>query len=266
MRVRNSYAPPLIGGVSSNHALATAIYARRLGLDVTLVLLPEPRAEHVKTNLLAMLQTGAELRLAGPKAARHGADTYEIAMGGSSPLGTVGFVAAGFELAAQVASGALPQPDVVYAALGTGGSAVGLALGCAAAGLGTEVVAVRASSPGTSSTARLGRLQRQTLALLRTWAPTFPSAAAPRIEARQLGHGYALATSKSRAAAALALRHQLPGVEPTYTAKTLAALVADAERLKGKVVLLWLGGNSRPLPEPTATLADVPRELREWAK
>ena len=45
------------------------------------------------------------------------------------PLGTVGYVAAGLELAAQVEAGEIAAPDRIYIATGTMGSAGGLALG-----------------------------------------------------------------------------------------------------------------------------------------
>src|SRR5262249_30467592 len=52
------------GGVGSNHAVATAIYATRLGMRVVLALLPEPPDDRVRQNLLADLAAGAELHLA----------------------------------------------------------------------------------------------------------------------------------------------------------------------------------------------------------
>eukprot|EP00729_Bicosta_minor_P000800 gene800-4739_t len=72
-------------------------------------------------------------------------NAYPIPAGGSSPLGNVGFVNAALELEEQISAGLLPAPDAIYIAMGSMGSAVGLAIGLAAVGLGlhTRVVAVR---------------------------------------------------------------------------------------------------------------------------
>jgi 1-aminocyclopropane-1-carboxylate deaminase/D-cysteine desulfhydrase-like pyridoxal-dependent ACC family enzyme len=49
------------GAAGSNHALATAIYCKELGLDSSLFLLPQPNARYVRNNLLMALQSGAEI-------------------------------------------------------------------------------------------------------------------------------------------------------------------------------------------------------------
>src|SRR5204863_6183468 len=68
---------------------------------------------------------------------------YFLTVGGSSALGTLGYVDAALELAAQVERGELPAPTHVLVALGSGGTAAGLVLGFALAGLGSGVVAVQ---------------------------------------------------------------------------------------------------------------------------
>ncbi len=79
------------GGVGSNHAVATAIYAAQLGMRAVLVLLPEPPDDRVRAHLLADLAAGAELHLSSVRdpltarratSAQHGA-LYVIAAGGS---------------------------------------------------------------------------------------------------------------------------------------------------------------------------------------
>ena len=79
--------------------------------------------------------------------ARHlrltGAEPMVIPAGGSSPLGVAGYVNAGLELAAQVADGLVPEPDLVYVAAGTTGTSVGLKLGLKLAGLHTRVLPIR---------------------------------------------------------------------------------------------------------------------------
>jgi hypothetical protein len=59
-----------------------------------------------------------------------------------------------------------------------------------------------------------------------------------------LGEGYAVPTSESQAAVALAAAHGLH-LETTYTGRALAALAADAGTLAGKTVLFWNTFSSR---------------------
>ncbi|MFI9508208.1 pyridoxal-phosphate dependent enzyme [Nocardia sp. NPDC052566] len=67
---------------------------------------------------------------------------YYLPVGGSNPIGALGYVEGALELAAQIASGALPEPARVVTAVGSGGTAAGLALGLRIAGLRTRVLGV----------------------------------------------------------------------------------------------------------------------------
>jgi D-cysteine desulfhydrase len=264
------------GGVGSNHAVATAIYAAQLGMRAVLVLLPEPADDRVREHLLADLRFGAEVRLA-PEAGRSaaiarrltgGREPYVIAAGGSSSLGNLGFVNAAFELKDQIDRGEMPEPSVVYVAMGTMGTAVGLALGLRAAGLGTRVVAVRASSPGTSSEARMLAMAAETEAHLRGLTPSFPPiglrSGDVTIVARQLGAGYGRATRKGLRAIEIAREHAGLELEHVYTGKALAALAEDAPGLSREVVLFWNTHNSRRLDVRGLDPREVPAALRGY--
>ena len=87
-------------------------------------------------------------------------------MGGSSWLGNIGFVAAGLELADQIERGEAERPDRLYVGTGTMGTAVGLAIGLAAAGLETEVNAVRVSDVSIMNREKLDRLLRKTVMMM----------------------------------------------------------------------------------------------------
>jgi D-cysteine desulfhydrase len=268
-RIRAARTVVTSGGVGSNHAVATAIYAAQLGMRVELRLLPEPPDDRVRKNLLADLAAGAELHLMRTRA-RAGEEEgrYLIAAGGSSPLGNAGFVNAAFELAAQIDRGEVPEPDVIYMAMGTMGAAVGLAIGLRAAGLRSRLTAVRASSPGTSSEARLFAMAAETAAYLRALDPSLPPLDPARtdltIDGGHLGPGYGLATGKATRAVALA--HELEGLdlEHVYTGKALAALIDHAPRLSDSVVLFWSTHSSRQLPLRDVDPLDVPADLRGY--
>ena len=144
------------GGAGSNHALSTAMYAREVGLKSISMLMPQPNARYVRRNLLMSHYCGAELHPCGSglesvrnmplvyaaaiyQLLRHrlrkGRLPYFIPPGGSSLLGVVGFVNAALELGRQIAGGEMPEPEYIYVACGTMGTAAGLTLGLRAARL-----------------------------------------------------------------------------------------------------------------------------------
>lgn len=236
-----------VGAYGSHHALATAIYAREVGLGSHLVLYPQPLTEHVLDDLLLDHAVGAELtRAAGPiravwRSRKLGkrADTARIAPGGSDALGTVGFVEAGLELGAQVEAGELPSPDAIVVAAGTCGTAAGLALGCELAGLETRVVAVRVVPAVITNRFTVRRLKRGALKLLRRAGLEAPlRASVPvEIEPRQLGAGYGVPTPAAEDAVTRMAQAGIE-VETTYTGKAAAALF-QAGAFAGERVLFW---------------------------
>jgi 1-aminocyclopropane-1-carboxylate deaminase/D-cysteine desulfhydrase-like pyridoxal-dependent ACC family enzyme len=238
-----------LGGVGSHHVLATAIYGRQQGLEVEAVVFPQPLNDHVREQILADVACGARLRPTGsylgvPWAvlqARRPPATVWIAPGGSSVTGSLGYVAAGLELEAQIAAGELSRPDVIYVALGSCGTAAGLLCGLRGEDQ-LEVVAVRVVDRVACNARKVSSLVE---AITRRLAPPDEKARpAPlprwRVEHDFFGGAYGRATPQSDEAVARAAKVGLK-LEPTYTGKTMAALVADAQagRLDGKRVLFW---------------------------
>jgi D-cysteine desulfhydrase len=252
------------GPLGSNHVLATALFARELGLGCRALLFPRPPTPEVIRQTQWMALAGARITsvptprrlrraLLGTSADR-GAP-YPIPVGGSTPLGTVGFVAAAFELRAQVERGELDEPRRIWVALGTGGTAAGLALGCKLAGLRSRVVAVRVTSPWLVGPRTVRRQMHDAMSLLRRLGYRGPS---PVLRARdvdvigdQLGAGYGAPTPAG--AAAKRLFSELGGLalDDTYTAKTAAALIA-ARRGDTAIGtdLFWHTKSSAPPPFP----------------
>jgi D-cysteine desulfhydrase len=266
------------GAAGSNHALATAIHARRLGLGTVALLVPQHNSASVGKNLLHHLEAGTDLRpcangraaavetvRAFYQAARaDGRFPQVIPPGGSSPLGLAGFVDAAFELKAQVEAGLLPAPTRVYAASGTMGTVVGLTLGFAAAGLDCTTVAVRVTWEKFTSLAKARRLFHTTNHLLREADPSFPLLDFPedRFELRDefFGEDYGLWTPAG--VEAMDLAGELAGLrlEGTYTGKAMAGLLADARcgRLGKQTALFWNTYNSVPWT-PAAGAGDPAR-------
>ncbi len=232
------------GAIGTNHGLATALYARDLGMRAVLVLVPQPEDDHVRAQMQRMRASGAELRFAGGKArafALAGALTvaragpglrlpYLILPGGSVPLGCVGYAEAGLELGRQIAAGEMPEPSHVVVALGSGGTAAGLLLGLKLAGLRSRLVGVLVNDLTPVSAGGVAKLARRTQRLIRRHSAGPPPAEVELrasdldLETAWLGPGYGHPTAEGAAATA-AFADDGVVLEPVYTAKAAAALL-----------------------------------------
>jgi len=283
-RARGARRLVTTGGIGTHHGLATTIFGATLGMRTTVVVVPQPITPHVRVQLLALVAHGAELVPAGNVAAAaaqvvrvlaiatlRGERPALVPTGGSSAAGDVGFVSAGFELAEQVAAGLVPEPAEIYVPLGSGGTLAGLALGIRLAGLRSRVVGVLVTDILPPSAARLARMANATLALLRRADPTIPDARlAPAdfaIDRAELGPGYGTPTRAGEAAAARARDAGL-ALEPTYTAKCFAAVLARIESGSAPGPLLFWNTVSSVDPLRSArghpSEADLPPAIRRW--
>jgi 1-aminocyclopropane-1-carboxylate deaminase/D-cysteine desulfhydrase-like pyridoxal-dependent ACC family enzyme len=262
------------GGAGSNHALATALYAHQLGLKSISMLMPQPNAKYVCRNLLMGRYCGAELHSCGAELhqrrtiplvylattwqflrnwSRNRRWPYLIPPGGSSSLGAVGFVNAAFELKAQIDRNEIPEPDYLYVATGTMGTAAGLMLGLRAANLKTRVVPVRVIGKKFVNINGMLKLIQDTNSLLYSADQSFPhiefSEQDIGIRDEFFGQQYALFTKEGMQACKLIEERESIKLDGTYTGKTMAALIHDAEdrELANKVVLFWNTLNSRDL-------------------
>jgi D-cysteine desulfhydrase len=249
-----------VGALATNHGLATALYAREHGLRCVLVLVDQAVDDHVSVQLERIEQSGARVYLthgtlrtyaAAPWILLRHTDfrrlraPYYLGVGGSSPLGCVGFVEGALELAEQVRAGALPEPSHVVVALGSGGSAAGLVAGLRLAGLRTRVTGVVVNDRTPVDAAAVAKLARRTLSLLarRGAEPAEVSVGARDLDAHTawLGEGYGYRTDASEAARALAATREQLVLDPVYTGKAMAGLLALRERgaLGDGPVLYW---------------------------
>lgn len=256
------------GGTGSHHCLAAAIYARELGIRVAAVLLEQPDTDEVRTNLRLLESFGARtvragsLPLAVAQAARLALRYTELGppprvpyllwVGSSTPLGCAGYVNAAFELADQVREGLLPEPRAVLLPLGSKGTAAGLLLGLRLAGLDTAVVAVQVSDMPTVDARGVARIANATARLLRRSGASIPSVSfrpndltvISEAGARRYGHP----TREAEEAKDLLRRLEGLTLDSTYTAKTVAALIARPQL--PRPLLYWHTLNARPLPAP----------------
>ncbi len=231
-----------MGGIGTNHGLATAIFCQKAGLACKLLLFPQPVNDYVKKNMLLFGKYGADLQY-HKGALRAGAallvsqrilnpNAYILEAGGSSPVGTVGLVNAMFELAEQIRSGLMPEPRYIFCPLGTSGTMAGLSLGALLAGLSTTVLGVRVTmaSVGPVSIATpktVGNLMKKTWNLLKKRCRSIPNVAIgpQHVIDDYVGEGYGHATRECRAALDLVRDKENIILDPTYTAKAFAALL-----------------------------------------
>jgi 1-aminocyclopropane-1-carboxylate deaminase/D-cysteine desulfhydrase-like pyridoxal-dependent ACC family enzyme len=274
------------GYAGSNHATATAVHSSRLGIRSISCLLPQQNAAYLRRNLLVSLAVGAELHEFSSRAllvagalwtllrtrSREGRTPTVIAAGGSSALGTIGFVNAAFELHEQIEDGVLPAPQRIYVAAGSLGTAVGLAIGFAALRRNIPIHAVRVVDERFVNASRAKSLWKKTAELLHKADRSFPDVGqmGERVVLRGefFGGQYACKTPEATDAIRLATRNESLHLDRTYTAKTVACALADARegRFPKGPVLFWNTCNSADLDDLAAGAepAGLPRRLKRY--
>ena len=222
------------GAVGSHHVIATAVHGAAHDLRTHALLFAQPETAHVRENALAIDRLCASwtvlpgLRRGALAAAAHvlrvrratGRQPYLVALGGSSPLGVLGWIDGGIELAEQ-----LPEVSRVYVAVGTGGTAAGLLAGLAIAGRDVEVVGVRVATRLVANPFRIRLLARQALALRGTRARL----GRLRIVDSWMCGAYGRWDERVERAVARGREVGL-GLETTYTGKAFGACLEELER------------------------------------
>jgi 1-aminocyclopropane-1-carboxylate deaminase/D-cysteine desulfhydrase-like pyridoxal-dependent ACC family enzyme len=258
-----------LGFPASCQALAQAIYARQLGIKSLAILFPQASSEQGRRHLLLYESIGAELQALELSALAR-LITYRLQHGrfpklleASSPLGMVGYVSAGFELRDQIDHGLLPEPDLVYVALATMGTAVGLTLGFKAAGLKSCVVSVHLGNP-RATPRNMAKLFRETNEFLRSQDSSFPKFEVSENDFNirygfERPKGELLSASGTQAMAQVKELTDLQ-LDEMFTANAFVALMADADKglLKDKIILWWNSYNSRDFSDHIA-VADYRR-------
>jgi len=237
------------GGVQSNHARATAAVAAKLGMHAVLVANGTSPARPTANALLDTL-LGAEVVHVASREEREpkmreiaealragGRHPYVIPVGASIPLGALGFVHAVAELVDQ-----MPAPDIIIHSTSSGGTQAGLVAGCRLLGLSTRVVGISADDRSESLCAQVDSIVRGVSELLKV-----PEQMGTTIEVDDafVGGGYGIPTSASQEAIELVARTEAVFLDPTYTAKAMAGLIAYVRGGKftaDQTVLFWHTG------------------------
>jgi 1-aminocyclopropane-1-carboxylate deaminase/D-cysteine desulfhydrase-like pyridoxal-dependent ACC family enzyme len=239
------------GGVQSNHARVTASAAARLGLGCVLVA-NGAAPEQPTANALLDRLVGARMRYVASRDDRvpemdraateiraAGGRPYVIPIGASTPLGAAAFALAIDELLTQI-----DPPDVIVHSTSSGGTQAGLVAGCAMAGIATRVIGISADESSASLSAEI-RAILSGLEVLAGVEPETLTSAAVVVDDRFVGDGYGIPTNASRDAIALTARTEALFLDPTYTAKAMAGLIALIQEKafrQDETVLFWHTG------------------------
>jgi D-cysteine desulfhydrase len=257
-----------VGATGSTHALATVRYAHALGATAEVIRWPQEMNDCAAgVGALIALEgdrvdesahpVTAFARVAGRRvgAALARERLHWIAAGGSTPRGALGHVDAALEMMEQVREGEIPEPERVVLALGSGGTAAGVALGLAIAGSRAKVIAVRVVPRIVANRGRVTRLAEATARLIeRATGGRLPRPQIEHIHIEHVHYGGAYGReSPSGRAAALRFReiHQRT-VDPTYTAKALAAALAFGD---GQPTVFWSTFDARCIIDSTGSFS-----------
>jgi L-cysteate sulfo-lyase len=250
----------------SNHCRLTAAAGARLGLAVHIVV-SGPAVED-SANVRLMRELGATVHEAATddrrerealqdevvrEAERAGGRVRVLPVGGSEPAGAWGQVLAALEALDQAAAAGF-APDAIVLPTATGGTQAGLLVGAALAaarppdsGAAARVLGI-AVHPDPELRAKVGRLVGE----LARMAGVATPAAAIELDEGHIGPGYGLPSAPSIEASQLLARSEGILVDPVYTAKGLAGLIAGVRDggFDGQRVIFWHGGGLPALFEP----------------
>jgi D-cysteine desulfhydrase len=228
------------GGAQSNHVRMTAAVANRLGLACTVVMAGD-RPATATGNVLLLELFGPEIVWAGSRELNEGPmdyyaieaaiedacarlvaagrRPYRMPIGGASPVGALGYVRAASELREQAAAAFDGgQPELVVVADGSGGTHAGLAAGLGDLDLVLGVDVGARPDLDTQVPAKAAEVARL--------AGIGEPRGAARLDRERVGGGYGAPTDECREAVVLAARSEGLILDPVYTGKALAGLVA----------------------------------------
>ncbi|MFL9875949.1 D-cysteine desulfhydrase family protein [Paraburkholderia megapolitana] len=262
-----------VGGRQSNHARLTAAAAARVGMKCELVLsrlVPIDDDDYVENgNVVLDRLFGAvihdipgnvsALQVAEERAATlrsQGRKVYVCPLGGSSPVGCLGYVSCALELLDQSRESGI-EFDHIVVPNGSGGTQAGLVAGLIASGVPpTKVVGYTVLAPLEKAFATTCEKIGQTLALIDS-SLTF-STSDVVLHGEQLGSGYGLPTDSMRRAVNLLASQEGLLLDPVYSGKAFAGLIQSVESGRfgaGQKVLFLMSGGTPSLFAYRSTFA-----------
>jgi len=241
------------GSAQSNHARQTAAAAAKFGLACTLVLRGE-EVQEARGNLLLNRLFGADVVWAGEQPIperleevaedlrARGRRPYVIPLGGSNPIGAVGYVVAMEEFLAQCAESAVSFDRIVFAT-GSGGTQAGLLAAARALCCGSRILGISVSLDAEGLRRQLAEIATATakhLDLSLVFAPEDFE-----VEDRYLGGGYGVVGDLERSAIRVMAQTEGLLLDPVYTGRAFGGVLDLIKRgtfTPEERVLFWHTG------------------------
>lgn len=250
-----------VGARQSNHARLTAAAAARLGLRCELALtraVPKFEPEYTDNgNVLlddllgarvhdlpgdANAQAFAEARASDLR--QQGRNPYVIPVGGSTPIGCLGYADCAREIAGQARAMGILFDEIILPN-GSGGTHAGLVAGFAVMDDPTPILAFTIAAPPDAARAATLDKASQTARLIQPAAQVAEGAV--RVDGSQIGAGYGIPTDAMRAAVRQLASSEGLVIDPVYGGKAFAGLlggIADGAWGAGKNVLFVMTGGA----------------------
>ncbi len=255
------------GAVGSNFAEATALHAPRVGLTPGAICFPQPltpeaershRVVQARAHVVEIAHWSL-LPLASERVRRSDASAQVLSQVTFGAESLFGYVAAGLELAQQIARGECPLPARVVLPIGSAATSAGLLAGLSLArkiGIlrgAPRLVPVRIAPFPLSRRGRVVSLARESLARLAELsgdaklALTKSELLPVSLVTDQLGAGYAQPTAQGAQAREMFARAGYPILDDTYSAKAAAHVLAASDG-DGPVLLWCTKSSASPSP------------------
>ncbi|KAF1009823.1 MAG: D-cysteine desulfhydrase [Pseudomonas fluorescens] len=246
------------GAIQSNHVRQTAAVAARLGLGCV-ALLENPTGTEdpnylangnrllmelfdAKVELVDNLDNADEqLQALAERLRSNGKKPYLVPIGGSNPLGALGYVRAGVELAGQIEESGIEFAAVVLAS-GSAGTHSGLALALSEALPHLPVIGITVSRNEEAQRPKVQGLAERTAELL---GVSVPQAFKVILWDEYFGPRYGEPNAGTLAAVKLLASQEGLLLDPVYTGKAMAGLLDGIGRQRlddGPVIFLHTGG------------------------
>lgn len=270
------------GGAQSNHARMTVAAARKLGMECILFL-TDPMPDTFQGNLLLDVLLEAEIRfLPGvtyrelervmaeeeAKLISQARTPYVIPVGGSTPLGAMGYVSAVRETAQQLKELDAEDAEIVIA-LGSGGTLAGLALGSYLFLPEARPIGISVSRRADEARARVEQIANEAAKLVGIGHE--PELSRMAVHDQYIGEAYGIPTQEGKEAILLAARTEGLILDPVYTGKAMAGLIDLAREgeigrdrprnNRGRPVLFWHTGGAPGLFAFEGLFRDEARRL-----
>ncbi len=247
-----------VGAPQSNHARQTAAAAAKAGLRSALVLRGKAPTDQTGNILLDNL-LGAEIFWAGMRSVdevvieiaeelkARGQRPYLIPLGGSNPIGAVGYATAMLEFIEQTRSLAVKFDAIVFAT-SSGGTQSGLVIGSKLGGYTGRILGISVDHRADQLVPVLVNLANATARHIGTELSF--TAEDFEVNDQYLGGGYAIMGEPEREAIRLCAQTEGLLVDPVYTGRAMAGLIdliRQGEFRTGQNVLFWHTGGTPAL-------------------